>query len=60
MTRTGCAGCPFSTEYEQELILAKQYEPKFHKAMLKVFGQSYEYRRKFEQFRRDMKNDVCV
>lgn len=60
MTRTGCAGCPFSTEYEQELLLAEQYEPKFHRAMLKVFGKSYEYRRKFEQFRRDMKDSVEV
>lgn len=51
MTRTGCAGCPFSKDYEIELALAAKYEPKFYKAMEKIFGQSYEYRRKFEEFR---------
>lgn len=54
MTRTGCAGCPFSKEYEIELELAKKYEPKFYKAMIKIFGKSYEYRRKFEEFRKDI------
>lgn len=56
MKRTGCAGCPYARNYEQELILAKQYEPKFYKAMMKVFGPSYEYRRQFEAFREDQKN----
>ena len=56
LDRTGCAGCPFSKNWEQELALAEKYEPKFHKAMLKVFGQSYEYRRKFEAFRKECKN----
>lgn len=56
MTRTGCAGCPLSKEWEDELALAEKYEPKFHKAMLKIFGESYEYRRKFEAFRKEMKS----
>lgn len=56
MDRTGCAGCPFSKNWEQEVALAEKYEPKFHKAMLKVFGQSYEYRRQFEAFRAEMRN----
>lgn len=51
MKRTGCAGCPFGRNYEQELALAEKYEPKFYRAMLKVFGESYEYRRQFEVFR---------
>ncbi len=55
MTRTGCAGCPFSMDWKEELELAEKYEPKFHKAMLKIFGQSYDYRRKFEEFRKEMK-----
>lgn len=56
MDRTGCAGCPFGKYYEQELALVEKYEPKLHKAMLKIFGESYEYRRKFEAFRKQMKN----
>lgn len=55
MTRTGCAGCPLSKEWEQELLLCEKYEPKFHKAVLKIFGESYEYRKKFEEFRKEMK-----
>ena len=55
MKRTGCAGCPFGRRYEEELALAEKYEPKFHKAMLKVFGPSYEYRRQFEVFREKMR-----
>ncbi len=56
MKRTGCAGCPFGRNFEEELALAEKYEPKFHKAMLKVFGTSYEYRRQFEAFREEMRN----
>ena len=54
MKRTGCAGCPFSKDFEQELALAEQYEPKFHKAMLNVFGVSYEYTRQFLEFRKTL------
>lgn len=56
MTRTGCAGCPFGKDFEKELELAAKYEPKFYKAMLKVFGQSYEYTRKYLAYREKMKN----
>ena len=55
MKRTGCAGCPFGRRYEEELAMAEKYEPNFYKAMLKVFGQSYEYRRRFESFREKMR-----
>ena len=55
MKRTGCAGCPFNLKWKEELILAEKYEPKFHKAMMKVFAPSYAYRLKFERFRKEMK-----
>ena len=55
MKRTGCAGCPFGKDFEQELALAEKYEPKFHKAMLKVFGESYDYTRRFLEFREQLK-----
>ncbi len=55
MKRTGCAGCPFGKDFEEELELARTYEPKFYKAMVKIFGQSYEYTRQFLQFRKEMK-----
>ena len=40
--------------------LAKQYEPKFYKAMLKVFGESYEYRRQFEVFRKNSEEALKI
>lgn len=57
MKRTGCAGCPFGKDFEGELALAEKYEPKFHKAMLKVFGESYDYTRRFLEFREQLKED---
>lgn len=51
MKRTGCAGCPYAQNFEEELKLAKQYEPKFYKAMVSIFGESYEYTRNFLKFR---------
>ena len=55
MKRTGCAGCPFGKKFEEELALAEKYEPKFHKAMVSVFGKSYDYTRKFMEFRKELK-----
>lgn len=55
MERTGCCGCPFGKRFEQELELMQQYEPKMYKAAVNIFGESYEYTRKFLQFREEMK-----
>ena len=57
MDRTGCAGCPFGKDFERELSLAEKFEPKFHKAMLKVFGASYDYTRKYLEFREKKKEN---
>lgn len=57
MQRTGCAGCPYAQNFEQELELAKEYEPKFYKAMMSVFGDSYNYTRRFLEFRKNIKLD---
>lgn len=55
MARTGCAGCPFGKAFEEELELVKVFEPNRYRAMLAVFGQSYDYTRKFLEFRAKMK-----
>lgn len=55
MDRTGCCGCPFGKNFEQELKLMEQYEPKMYKAANNIFGESYEYTRKYLQFRQEMK-----
>ena len=51
LPRTGCACCPFGSNFENELKAAEQYEPKLHKAALKVFGDSYEYTRAYLEFK---------
>lgn len=55
MKRTGCPGCPYGKEFELELVLMQKHEPKFHRAALKIFGDSYEYTRGYLRFREEMK-----
>lgn len=55
MKRTGCPGCPYGKEFEQELELMQKYEPKFYRAAVKIFGASYEYTRGYLEFRERMK-----
>jgi len=55
MDRTGCAGCPFGKEFDEELKRVQIFEPKRYQAMLTVFGESYDYTRKFLEFREKMK-----
>ena len=57
MKRTGCAGCPFGRDFENELQIIKEHEPQLYKAVNNIFGQSYEYMRKYREFviKKDMK-----
>lgn len=55
LKRTGCAGCPFGRDFEQELSVIEHYEPKLYKAVNNIFGDSYEYTRKYKAFREEMK-----
>ena len=55
LRRTGCAGCPFGKDFEQELEIIQKYEPKLYKAVNNIFGDSYEYTRKYKKFVEDMK-----
>ena len=57
LKRTGCAGCPYGRDFEQELEIIQKYEPKLYKAVNNIFGDSYEYTRKYKQFVEDIKND---
>ena len=52
LKRTGCVGCPFGRNWEHELEVAKQYEPKLYKACTNVFAPSYEYTRAYWKFRK--------
>lgn len=50
LPRTGCAGCPFARGFEEELEVIKQYEPKLYNAVNNIFGESYEYTRRYREF----------
>lgn len=52
LDRTGCAGCPFGKNFEYELQILEKYEPKLYKAANKIFGKSYEYTRRYYEFRK--------
>lgn len=53
--RTGCVGCPFNSNFNKDLEIIKQYEPKLHKACMNIFGKSYEYTQKYREFKEMMK-----
>lgn len=55
LKRTGCAGCPFGKKFEDELSVIEQYEPKLYAAVNNIFGDSYEYTRKYREFAAKMK-----
>lgn len=50
LKRTGCAGCPFSGDIEFNLEVIQKYEPKLYKAVNNIFGDSYEYTKKYKKF----------
>ena len=54
LKRTGCAGCPLGRNFEDELNVIKEFEPKLYKAVNNVFGNSYEYTRKYREFVKEM------
>ena len=49
--RTGCAGCPFNSKWEDDLKVIEQHEPKLYKAAWGVFGEAYEYHWAFRDFK---------
>ena len=53
--RTGCVGCPFSRNLESDMETTEQFEPRIHKAACKVFADSYEYTRMFNEFKTQRK-----
>lgn len=55
LKRTGCVGCPFGMNFEQELETAKIYEPMLYQAVSNIFKNSYDYTRKFIQFKKNKK-----
>lgn len=55
LKRTGCAGCPYGRNFEEELEVMAKYEPNLYKAVNYVFGKSYEYTRRYREYVIEMK-----
>lgn len=52
LTRTGCCGCPISHKAVADLEKIRPYEPNVVKAAWNIFGKSYEYRMKYNDYKR--------
>lgn len=50
--RTGCCGCPISYRAVEDLEKIGRYEPNIVKAAWNIFGDSYRYREKYNQYKR--------
>ena len=50
LKRTGCCCCPFGKDFEYELKVTEQYEPKLFKAVNNIFGDSFDYTRRYKEF----------
>lgn len=51
LTRTGCCGCPISYKAVEDLEKIRPHEPNLVKAAWNVFGKSYEYRAKYNEYK---------
>lgn len=51
LQRTGCCGCPYGRDFENELNVIHKYEPKLYKAVINIFGDSYDYTRRYREYR---------
>lgn len=49
--RTGCAGCPFNSNFDNDLEILKQYEPRLANAVEHIFAPSYEYTRNYRTYK---------
>lgn len=55
LKRTGCVGCPFGKDFEMELKIARQFEPRLYNAVRNIFKESYEYTRSYLKYREQQK-----
>lgn len=51
LTRTGCCGCPISFKAVDDLEKIRPYEPNVVKAAWNIFGDSYRYRQKYNEYK---------
>lgn len=51
LKRTGCCGCPINAQAVDDLEKIRPYEPNLVKAAWNVFGESYLYRQKYNEYK---------
>jgi len=51
LTRTGCCGCAISYKAIDDLEKIRPYEPQLVKAAWNVFGDSYRYRQRYNEYK---------
>ena len=51
LTRTGCCGCPISYKAVDDLKMIEPYEPNVVKAAWAIFGDSYRYRKQYNEYK---------
>lgn len=51
LTRTGCCGCPISYKAVVDLEMIAPYEPNIVKAAWTIFGDSYRYRQRYNEYK---------
>lgn len=52
LTRTGCCGCPISYKAVEDLEKIRPFEPNVVKAAWNIFGESYTYRMKYNEYKK--------
>ena len=55
LTRTGCCGCSISYKAIEDLEKIRPYEPVVVKAAWNIFGKSYLYRQKYNEYKEKRK-----
>lgn len=58
MKRTGCCGCPISYRAVEDLELIGKYEPNIKKAAWSIFGPSYLYRQKYNEYKENKMREL--
>jgi 3'-phosphoadenosine 5'-phosphosulfate sulfotransferase (PAPS reductase)/FAD synthetase len=51
LTRTGCCGCSISAKAAEDLEKIRPFEPNLVTAAWRVFGNSYKYRQKYNEYK---------
>lgn len=52
LKRTGCCGCSISAKAVEDLEKIRPYEPNVVKAAWNIFGDSYKYRQRYNDFKK--------